>query len=549
MKNQQFLDVTRSDHPMPEGLFEAPPPGMDMRKSQVSSQRSLYPVLHVAIFAAMLATGCSRKESGKENPAAGSAPTAQESATASAKEEPPVNLTERLTREKFTGDLDGMVKRRIIRVLVISDRTYIFFDGIQMKGIMYDVFREFEAVLNRKLKTGNTAVSVVFVPVDRDEVAKALADGRGDIVGKPVAITDEWKKYVDLSDPIRENINYVVVTGPKSPTISRVEDLSGKEIYIHKLSALYLAVQKLNERFKGEGRPPVIVKEADPNLGEDDVLEMLNAGLIGLTVARDVYADFWSKVYTDTKPRKDIVIASGESSGLAVRKNTPQLMAAVNDFLKDHRVGTAYGNTILNKYLKDTKWVKNSLDEGELKKFGEMVTLFQRYGQQYDLPYLLVAAQAYQESGLNQSVRSSVGAVGVMQIKPTTAADPPISIPNVHVVDANIQAGAKYLRYMMDRYYKNEPMDRTNKGLFAVASYNAGPARIAGLRRKAKDEGLDPNRWFNNVELIASREIGRETVQYVSNIYKYYLAYNMVTEQREKARKARELAGKAAARN
>jgi membrane-bound lytic murein transglycosylase MltF len=520
-----------------------------MRTSHVFSQQSGFLILNAAILAAVLSAGCSRKDPGKDIPAAGATPTGNVPAATSAKEEPPATLTERVTREKFTGDLDGMVKRRVIRVLVASDRTYIFFDGIRMQGIMYDVFREFEAGLNRKLKTGNTAVTLVFVPVDRDDIINALAEGRGDIVGRPVAITDEWKKYVDFSDPIRENINYVVVTGPKSPTVSGVEDLSGKEVYIHKLSALYLAVQKLNERFRGEGRPPVIVKEADPNLGEDDVLEMLNAGLIGLTVARDVYADFWSRVYTDIKPRKDIVVASGESTGLAVRKNTPQLVAALNDFVKDHRVGTSYGNTILNKYLKDTKWVKNSLDEGEFRKFGQMVTLFQRYGQQYDLPYLLVAAQAYQESGLDQALRSRVGAVGVMQIKPATAADPPISIPNVHLVEANIQAGVKYLRYMIDRYYMNEPMDQTNKGLFAVASYNAGPARIASLRRKAKDEGLDPNRWFNNVELIASREIGRETVQYVSNIYKYYLAYNMVTEQRAKTRHARELAEKGAAKN
>lgn len=239
------------------------------------------------------------------------------------------------------------------------------------------------------------------------------------------------------------------------------------------------------------------------------------------------------------------MVASGESSGFAVRKNTPQLVAALNEFVKDHRVGAAYGNVVLNKYLKDTKWARNSLEEGELKKFNQMVALFQRYGEQYGLPYLLVAAQAYQESRLDHTVRSSAWAVGVMQIKPTTAADPPISIPNIRGVDANIEAGVKYLRYMMDRYYKDEPMDQTTKGLFAIASYNAGPARIAGLRRKAKDEGLDPNRWFNNVELIASREIGRETVQYVSNIYKYYLAYSMVTEQRAKSRQARPRTGKA----
>jgi hypothetical protein len=159
-----------------------------MRKSHGFSQRSLYPVLPVAIVAAMLAGGCSRKESGKENLAAGSTPAAQGPAATPAKEELPDTQTDRVIREKFTGDLDGMVKRRVIRVLVVSDRTYIFFDGIRMQGIMYDVFREFEAGLNRKLKTGNTAVSVVFVPVDRDDVAKALADGRGDIVGKPVDI-------------------------------------------------------------------------------------------------------------------------------------------------------------------------------------------------------------------------------------------------------------------------------------------------------------------------------------------------------------------------
>jgi len=496
------------------------------------------------ILTAVLAVGCSRTEPPKETPTART-PMAAEPA----KEEPPADATPQLAREKFTGDLDELVKRRFIRVLVIADRTSIFFDGVQMRGILYEMFREFEAGLNKKLKTAHSPVSLIFLPVDRDQVINALAEGHGDILGKLGAITDEWKKYADFSDPVRENINYVLVTGPKSPAVAKIEDLSGKEVYIHKLSAFYLAIQKLNERFKAEGRAPVIVKEADANLAEDDLLEMVNAGLVEMTVARDLYADFWSKIYTEIQPHKDIVVASGESIGFAVRKNTPQLLAVLNEFVKDHRVGTSYGNTVLNRHLKDTKWVKNSLEDGELKKFSHMVSLFQRYGDQYGLPYLLVAAQAYQESGLDQSVRSPVGAVGVMQIKPETAAGAPISIPNIQAVDKNIQAGVKYMRFMMDRYYQNEPMDKINKGLFTIASYNAGPARIASLRRKAKDEGLDPNRWFNNVELIASREIGRETVQYVSNIYKYYLAYNIVTEQRAKARKARVQAGEAIAKD
>ncbi len=511
-----------------------------MPKSRALPTLAALSLASMGILTALLMVGCSRGEVAKDS----GAPAKQTPAAEAASEAPPANLTERLAREKFTGDLDAMIKRRAIRVLVIADRTSIMFDGIQMRGAMYDVFREFEATLNKKYKTGKAPVSLFFLPVDRDHVVEALAEGRGDIVGKPVAIQEEWRKYGDFSDPIRDNISYVVVTGPKSPPVSKLEDLSGKEVYIHKLSAFYLAIQTLNERFKKEGRPPVLVKEADPNLGDDDILEMLNAGLIQYTVARDMYADFWAKIYTDIHPQPQMVVASGESSAIGVRRNCPKLVAELNAFLKDHREGTSYGNTILRRYLKDTKWIKNSLKEGELKKFNLMVNLFRKYGDQYDFPYLLVAAQAYQESGLNQSLRSPVGAVGVMQIKPATAAGDPINIRNVTKVDKNIQAGVKYLRFMVDHYYKDEPMDELHKGLFALASYNAGPARIQSLRRMAKDEGLDPNRWFNNVELIASREIGRETVQYVSNIYKYYLAYNMVMEQRVKARQARERVSK-----
>jgi hypothetical protein len=46
--------------------------------------------------------------------------------------------------------------------------------------------------------------------------------------------------------------------------------------------------------------------------------------------------------------------------------------------------------------------------------------------------------------------------------------------------------------------------------------------------------------WFNNVELIAAEKIGRETVTYVSNIYKYYLAYQMIEEERAARERAKE---------
>ena len=151
-----------------------------------------------------------------------------------------------------------------------------------------------------------------------------------------------------------------------------------------------------------------------------------------------------------------------------------------------------------------------------------------------------MAAQGYQESRLDQSAKSPVGAIGVMQVMPATGKE--LNVGDIHQIDPNIHAGVKYVRFMLDKYYGNEPMDALNKGLFTFASYNAGPGRIAQLRRIAKERGLDPNVWFNNVELIASEKIGRETVTYVSNIYKYYLAYQLVVEQMKEREAAREKA-------
>jgi membrane-bound lytic murein transglycosylase MltF len=144
-------------------------------------------------------------------------------------------------------------------------------------------------------------------------------------------------------------------------------------------------------------------------------------------------------------------------------------------------------------------------------------------------------AQGYQESQLNQRARSHVGAIGIMQLMPATGKE--MNVGDIRQLDPNIHAGVKYIRLMEGRYYAKEPMDRVNKVLFAFASYNAGPGRVAELRRAAAARGLDPNVWFDNVEFIAAERIGPETVQYVSNIYKYYIAYELITEDEEERRK------------
>jgi membrane-bound lytic murein transglycosylase MltF len=444
----------------------------------------------------------------------------------------PIRLEARVKGERWTGDLDGIVKRRLLRILVVPSALGFYFNGSEMQGAMFELARDLEQDLNKKLKTGNLPINVVFIPVSREEVLSKLADGYADLAGS--IAEREQAAQVDYTEPLIPDAKGVVVTGPASPAISRLEDLSGQKIYVQENTAIWDKLVELNEQFRKAGKAPVVLVAADHNLLEDDIAQAVNAGLIPATVMWDQIADAWSKVLPHLNVHHDVVLGEAPLCW-AVQRNTPQLKAALNDFIESHRLGTLYGNTVLNRYLQETKWVEGATSRKDLKRFNEMVELFQKFGDQYSYPYLMLAAQGYQESRLNQRLRSRAGAVGVMQIKPSSAAQNPINIRDVYKLDRNIEAGAKFMHFIETQYFEREPLDDVTKSLFATASYNAGAEKIRTLRQEAAAHGYNPNLWFNNVEVIASVEIGRETVQYVSNIYKYYLAYKMVIERQAKS--------------
>ena len=431
----------------------------------------------------------------------------------------------------WTGDLDGMVERRYIRMLVTFSKTNYFLDKAEQHGVTVDAGKLFEDFLNKRLESKHIRVQLAFIPVSRDRIFQALAEGRGDIAAAGLTITPERLKRVDFATPFVTGVRELVVTSTSQPEVAVAEDLSGREVYVRKSSAYYESLLALNASLKQSGKPPAKIVEASEQLEDEDILEMVNAGLIPATIVNGHIAEFWARIFDQIRVEPAALRTDGQIAW-AVRPNTPALHQAVNDFAAANGKGSLAFNVAFQKYFKSTKWVTNAASESEVKKFKDAVVFFKKYGDQYDLPWLLVAAQAYQESTIDQNKKSSVGAVGVMQIKPSTAADPPISITGVDAsTEKNIQAGTKYLRYIADRYYKDAPMTRLDKGLFSVASYNAGPARIAQLRKKAQAQGLNPNVWFGNVEVVAAREIGRETVQYVSNIYKYYVSYQLIQKQ------------------
>ena len=446
----------------------------------------------------------------------------------------PLRLLARINGEKWTGDLDGIAKRRILRILVAPSALGFYFNGTEMQGALYEYGRELEKDLNKKLKTGDLPIYVVYIPVARQEMISKLAAGYADIAGS-LSAPREQASNVDYTAPLIPEAVGVVVTGPAAPPIARLEDLSGQQIYVHENTAIWDKLTELNERLRKAGKMPVELVPADPSLLDDDIAQAVNAGLVPATVMYDEIADAWSKVLPHLKVHSDLVLIKAPLCW-AVQRNTPQLKAALNNFIKSHGLGTLYGNTIARRYLQDTKWVKDATSRKDLKRFKEMVKLFQQYGNQYSYPYLMLSAQAYQESRLNQKLRSRAGAVGVMQIKPGTAAQNPINIRDVYKLDRNIEAGAKFMRFIETQYFQNELMDPLTASLFATASYNAGPEKIQRLRKEAAARGYNPNLWFSNVEIIASVEIGRETVEYVGNIYKYYLAYKMIITRQARSR-------------
>ena len=441
----------------------------------------------------------------------------------------------------WTDDFDGMKDRRLVRMLVAYSKTFYFIDKGTQRGSTYELGMLLEKALNAGTKDRARPIRVVFIPTSRDQLLPALAAGRGDIAAANLTITPERLELVDFSAPIAGDVSEILVTPAGTTAPASAEGLSGAKVHVRRSSSYYSSLVRLNTRLKALGKAPVEIVPADENLEDEDILEMVNAGLIPATIVDSHIATFWKQIFETIELHPDVRVREGGEVAWAIRKDSPQFKQVVDAFIAKNRKGSATGNDILNRYLKSTKWVKNATADADMKRLREVTDLFKKYSDQYGFDWLLVAAQGYQESGLDQSTRSRVGAIGVMQVMPATARDRNVNIPNIHELEPNIHAGVKYLRFMVNEYFDDPGIDRVNRHLFAFASYNAGPNRIQRLRRVAADEGLDPNKWFNNVEVVVAREVGRETVQYVSNIYKYYLAYKLVVEQtreREAAKKS-----------
>lgn len=434
-----------------------------------------------------------------------------------------------IRRPRF-GDFDAMVEERLIRVAVTHSRTNFFLDGGRPRGVTYEALTMLEREINERLGTGALKVHVVIDPVTRDRLFESVVSGAADIAAANLTITDSRLDLVDFSDPLVQDVREVVVTGPGGPEIDAVQDLAGHEVHVRASSSYYESLEALNRRLAGAGLDPLQIVAADERLEDEDILEMVNAGVFPATVVDTHIAELWGQVLGELTVHDDVFVRDGGQIAWAFRKDSPQLAAVLNEFVRTHRAGTRIGNIVMRRYLGDADYLVHPHAGGGADRFERVLPVFERYAEEYGFDPLLLLAQGYQESGLDQNATSRVGAIGVMQILPTTAADPNVGIPDVTNVDNNVHAATKYLRFVSDRYFDDPEIGLIDQHFFAFAAYNAGPNRIARLRAEAEAQGLDPKVWFQNVERVVARRVGREPTQYVSNIFKYYLAYRRLAD-------------------
>jgi membrane-bound lytic murein transglycosylase MltF len=436
------------------------------------------------------------------------------------------------THAHVVGDLPAMRGRGVIRVLVDWNRTGFFIENGQPRGIAFELINSFGDWLNaREGRDDHRAPKLrfLFVPTPFPEVLPALVAGRGDIAAAGITITEERSRQVAFVRPHVTDVSEIIVTARGAPPLASLDDLAGHSLFVQRGSSEMESVRALSARLVAAGRPAIDIREPPGELELDDMLEMANSGAVPYVAADSHIAELWSHVMPNIVLRRDLMLATGRQIAAAVRHDSPELKAALDAFLQEygahHRGGFA---DLIKRYYGSVQFVRNPHGAPVLRNARELSPHFRRHSDQVGVSWLLMLAQGFQESGLNPDARNPSGAVGVMQVLPTTGQE--LGFPDVHPPEPNIAAGIRYMDRLRRTYFNDPRITPENQIFFALAGYNAGPNRIARLRQRAPEQGLDPNVWFNNVERIVLQTVGQETVRYVGNIYRYFVMFQAARE-------------------
>src|SRR3954466_8272441 len=311
---------------------------------------------------------------------------------------PPPEAEAPLERATYRGHLDVLLRKGAVRVLTAYSKTDFFVDKGETGGVTYEYMRAFEAFLQERQGGRGAKVAVYFVPVSRDRLIPALLAGAGDLAAANLTVTPERRAEVDFSDPYLENVKEVVVTGPASPELATLDDLAGREVWVRHSSSYRASLEALNRRLMAAERAPAGLVAADEHLEDEDLLEMLNVGLVPPTLVDDTTARLWTRLLPDIRVREDLAVREGGRIAFAVRERSPKLKAALDAFVAKHGKGTTFGNVVYGRYLGNADHLRNAASRAGRRKLERVIELFRRYGDRYGFDPLMLAAQGYQES-------------------------------------------------------------------------------------------------------------------------------------------------------
>ena len=428
----------------------------------------------------------------------------------------------------WTGDFDGMLKRRNIRLLVPYSRSLFYMEGGQAHGLTADLGHDFEAYLNKRhaKELGGHRITVTIIPTTRDKLLSELTAGMGDIAGGNLTETPLRLQTADFTAPTqRDSALELLVSGPNAPAVATLDDLAGKKVNVRPASSYFESLNALNDKLRAANKPPVEIVKMPDALEDEDELELLNAGLFDFTVVDSWKAKLWAPTLPKIKVRDDIVLRKGGTIGWAMRKQSPRLKAEIDGFYK---TASQQGliESRLTTYRARLKDIADTWTGPESKRFEQTLAMFRQYGKQYPFDPLMMAVDGHWESQRRQ--------IGDGR---AAAAAAPVTPPSADQLAQDVQDRTKYIDQLMTQTFPDAKFSELDRTLFTFASYKSGANNVESMRKEAATRGLDPNVWFNNVEQLMAERYGMLSTAYVRSILKCKLAYQLIAESEAKPAK------------
>ena len=442
----------------------------------------------------------------------------------------PSELLGQHAADRYPASLETVLEKRFLRVLTSHNAFDFHLYQGQRGGYQYEMVKAFTGFLNKKHTRGRGELPIQFelIPAHSDQLIPLLLEGAADLIAARLTVTPERTGLVRFSKPYR-TVDELLVTHDGTPPINSLEGLAGKTVGVRESSSYHESLLRLNREFLAAGREPVRLERVDENIETERILELVAARRFAYTVADSMVAELALRVHPNLRIVDSVALRRNGELAWATQSAAIGLAEEMNAFLEQYEEGSLLGNIAVSKYFEAERVLAERLATGRGTTLSEYDALFKKHAAQFGLDWRLVAALAYQESRFDPAAHNRWGATGLMQIKPSTAREPYIDIPRVkgpEYTSNNVKAGLKYLTWIKKRYFSTEgDMRERDQIRMSLAAYNAGPRTIINARRRARKLGLDPNRWFRNVELALLDMHKTEPVKYVSEINQRYLAY------------------------